>query len=141
MSSTAAAPSEICDELPAVIRPSSLKTGFNAARASSDVSGRMPWSATWVEPLTLKGTVSRSKRPSSVALAASWCERSASSSSSERGISHWSAIISAPRPWPTMLCFSMSFGVNARPNSCWVFMPAENGRWPMCSTPEPMTTS
>ena len=69
------------------------------------------------------------------------CERTASSSSSERGISHWSAIISAPRPWPTMLCFSISFGVNAAPNSCWVFMPAANGMWPMCSTPEPITTS
>ena len=71
----------------------------------------------------------------------SWCERTASSSSSERGISHWSAIISAPRPWPTMLCFSISFGVKAAPYSCWVFMPAANGMWPMCSTPAPMTTS
>ena len=41
-----------------------------------------------VSPLTWKGTISRSNLPSSVALAASWCERSASSSSSERGISH-----------------------------------------------------
>jgi hypothetical protein len=66
---------------------------------------------TYVEPLTAKGSISRSKRPSSVAFAASWWERSASSSSSERGISHWSAIISAPRPWPTTLCFSSSSGV------------------------------
>ena len=40
-----------------------------------------------------------------------------------------------------MLCFSMSLAVKAPPNSCWVFMPAAKGRWPMCSTPEPMTTS
>ena len=40
-----------------------------------------------------------------------------------------------------MLCFSISFGVNAAPNSSWVFMPAANGMWPMCSTPEPITTS
>ena len=44
ISSTAAAPSEICDELPAVILPSSLKAGFSSASASSVVSGRMPWS-------------------------------------------------------------------------------------------------
>ncbi len=42
MSSTAAAPSEICDELPAVTLPSSLKAGFSAASFSSVVSGRMP---------------------------------------------------------------------------------------------------
>ena len=46
ISSTAAAPSEICDELPAVTLPSSLKAGFSAASFSSVVSGRMPWSAT-----------------------------------------------------------------------------------------------
>ena len=46
ISSTAAAPSEICELLPAVILPSSLKTGLSAASASSVVSGRMPWSLT-----------------------------------------------------------------------------------------------
>jgi hypothetical protein len=56
-----------------------------------------------VEPLTWNGIVSRSKRPSSVARAASWCERSASSSISDRGISHLSAIISAEMPWGTRL--------------------------------------
>ena len=95
ISSTAAAPSEICDELPAVTRPSGLNAGLSPASASSVVSGRMPWSATYVSPLTENGTISRSKRPSSVARAASWCERSASSSSSCRGSSHLSAIISA----------------------------------------------
>ena len=67
----------------------------------------MPWSATTVssEPFifTVIGMVSRSKRPSSVARAAFWCERSPSSSSSERGISHWSAIISAEMPCGTRL--------------------------------------
>jgi hypothetical protein len=86
-------------------------------------------------------TISRSNSPASVAAAALACERTASSSSSAREISHWSAIISAPRPWPTMLCLSMSFGVKALPCSCWTFMPAANEMWPMCSTPEPMTTS
>ena len=45
ISSTAAAPSETCEELPAVILPSSLKAGFSAARPSSVVS-RRPWSVT-----------------------------------------------------------------------------------------------
>ena len=49
----------------------------------------------YTEPLTEDGMISRSKRPSSVALAASWWERRPISSSSERGISHLSAIISA----------------------------------------------
>ena len=44
--STAAAPSEICDELPAVILPSGLNAGLSWARASRLVSGRMPWSVT-----------------------------------------------------------------------------------------------
>jgi len=44
ISSTAAAPSEICEEFPAVIFPSSLKAGLSAASFSSEVSGRMPWS-------------------------------------------------------------------------------------------------
>src|SRR4029450_5404731 len=39
MSSTAAAPSEICDELPAVMRPASLNTGLRDAQASRDVAG------------------------------------------------------------------------------------------------------
>jgi hypothetical protein len=67
----------------------------------------MPWSATTVssEPFmrTVIGIVSRSKRPSSVARAASWWDRSPSSSSSERGISHLSAIISAEMPCGTRL--------------------------------------
>ena len=46
ISSTAAAPSEICEELPAVILPSSLKAGFSCESFSSVVSGRMPWSVT-----------------------------------------------------------------------------------------------
>ncbi len=141
ISSTAAAPSEICDALPAVIFPSGLKAGLSWLRPSSDVPGRMPWSVISVSPSIVICAISRSNRPSSVAFCASAWERTASSSSSERGISHWSAIISAPRPCPTMLCLSISFGVKAAPNSCWVLRPAENGMWPMCSTPEPMITS
>ena len=42
MMSTAAAPSVICDELPAVITPSGLNAGFSVASFSIDESGRMP---------------------------------------------------------------------------------------------------
>src|SRR3954463_8527489 len=44
ISRTAAAPSEICDALPAVMTPSSLKTVLSWLSASRLVSGRMPWS-------------------------------------------------------------------------------------------------
>ncbi len=40
-----------------------------------------------------------------------------------------------------MLCLASSSGVNAKPNSCWVFIVAANGSLPMCSTPPPITTS
>ena len=46
ISSTEAAPSEICEALPAVTLPSGLKAGLRAASASRLLSGRMPWSAT-----------------------------------------------------------------------------------------------
>ena len=46
ISSTAAAPSEICEELPAVILPSSLKAGLSCDSVSMFESGRMPWSVT-----------------------------------------------------------------------------------------------
>ena len=70
MISTAAAPSVICDELPAVITPSGLNAGFSVASFSSVVSGRMPssWSTmrlAVVGSVTSTGTISRSKRPSS----------------------------------------------------------------------------
>ena len=46
ISSTAAAPSEICEALPAVILPSGLNAGLSCESFSSVVSGRMPWSVT-----------------------------------------------------------------------------------------------
>ena len=80
--STAAAPSEICDEVPAVwIAPSA--TGRSLARPSS-VDSRSPWSRVTVvvSPVGVKsvsttgastGTTSRSKRPSAHArIAFSW---------------------------------------------------------------------
>ena len=46
------------------------------------------------------GTISFSKRPSAVAVAARWWLRTEKASSSSREMPHWSAIISAPMPWP-----------------------------------------
>ena len=95
MISTAAAPSEICDDVPAVTVPVSEKAGFSPASFSSEVSRRTPSSAS-SSPLTSaapgtsgctrasSGTISLAKRPSSVARAARWCERSANSSISSR---------------------------------------------------------
>ena len=87
-SSTAAAPSEICDELPAVITPSSLKAGLSSARPSTVVPGRMPWSVLTKPPFTATGTISRSNRPSAAARSARCCERAPISSSSSRGRFH-----------------------------------------------------
>ena len=81
MISTAAAPSEICDEVPAVTVPVSEKAGRRPASFSNDVSRRMP-SSTSINPVTSvapgtsgwtrasSGTISLANRPSSVARAA-----------------------------------------------------------------------
>ncbi len=102
---TAAAPSLICDELPAVTTPSGLNAGFSAARRAAVVSGRMPSSSviTMVVPSTLTGTgtSSRSNRASAVACAARCCEPSAYSSSSSRESAHFSAMSSAEMPCGT----------------------------------------
>ena len=45
---------------------------YTTSSLSIEVSGRIPWSETYVEPLTLNGRISRSNRPSSVARCASW---------------------------------------------------------------------
>ena len=121
--------------------PSSLNAGFSCDSVSRLVSGRMPWSVTYVSPFTWKGTISRSKRPSSVAWCASWCERTPISSSSERGISHLSAIISAEMPCGTRLYrFIISSG-QGEPTSSTHLKPTPIGMWPMCSTPEPIAVS
>src|ERR1051326_8295395 len=65
---TAAAPSEICEELPAVTVPFLRKTGFSAASFSIEVSGRGPSSFACVTfaPLFCGasiGTISSAKRP------------------------------------------------------------------------------
>src|SRR5256885_11205322 len=52
-----------CDELPAVIFPSSLNAGFSSASASSVAPGRMPWSVVNVEPLRSEEHTSELQSP------------------------------------------------------------------------------
>ncbi len=110
MISTAAAPSEICDDVPAVTVPVSEKAGFNPANFSSEVSRRMP-SSDSSSPLTApapgtsgwtrasSGTISLAKRPSSVARAARRCDSRANSSICWRETFQRRAISSAHSPW------------------------------------------
>ena len=80
MTTSAAAPSLTPGALPAVVVPSGSKTGFSLASFSIDVSRRGP-SSTAKSPT---GTISDSKRPSSIAFTARSCERSAQASWSSR---------------------------------------------------------
>ena len=139
----------IWDELPAVTLPSSLKAGFSFASPSSEESGRIPSSAVIFSSVSLPSssrtarvTSSRSKRPSSVARAARWWLRSPNASSSSREMPHWSAIISAPMPWPTSpptgAYRAMTRGPNGKPSSRTIEEPM--GVRVMPSTPIATTT-
>ena len=58
ITSSAAAPSEICDELPAWITPSSWKAGFRPASFSAVVPRRMPSSSCTTAPSSVNtGTI------------------------------------------------------------------------------------
>ncbi len=78
--SAAEAPSQIWLALPAVMTPSGVKAGFRLARRSADVSRRGVSSTSRVvvapSTATSTGTISRAKRPSSIARTARSCERS-----------------------------------------------------------------
>ena len=89
ITTTAAAPSEICDEDPAVIVPSGANAGRSLASSSAVVSERTPSSSetTIGSPRrcgTSTGTISSSKTPFFCARAASWCERAEKASWSSR---------------------------------------------------------
>ena len=95
----AAEPSVICDELPAVTRPSGRNAGFSLARVSIDESGRMPSSFVISSPSAPRtGWISRSNRPSAVARAARWWLSAAKASMSSRERPHFSAMSSAEMP-------------------------------------------
>ena len=104
MINNAAAPSVICDELPAVTRPpssSGRNAVFNFPRLSMVVS-RKPSSVVIMLPsASLTGKISRSNRPSAVARAARDCDCTPKRSMSSRVIPHLSAIISAEIPCGT----------------------------------------
>ncbi len=119
MISTAAAPSEICEDEAAVTSPSSTKHGGSwasfsyvepARTPSSKVSRPSPAGSPSSVPATAtlssmrarrvaSGRISRSKRPSSMARAARSWERRANRSISSRVMSQRRAISSAQRPW------------------------------------------
>ena len=105
MMRAAAAPSVICDELPAVTTPSGLNAGLSLARVSRLESGRMPSSArsSCFSPSTstVIGMISRSKRPSWVARAAFLWLSTLNPSRASRLRLHFSAINSAEMPCGT----------------------------------------
>ena len=119
--STAAAPSQIWLEFPAVIRPSGTNAGASAASASADVSRRgvssTPTSAPTCGFVTSTGTISRSKRPSSIAATARRCDSSEKASSSSREKPHSSAITSAEIPCGTISQRSSSLSARDRRRS------------------------
>ena len=96
VTTTAAPPSFSGQALPAVIRPSSRKTGFRPASFSTVVPGRGPSSrSTTVPSASVTGVISASKKPSSWRATASCWERAANSSISSRVIPSRSATFSA----------------------------------------------
>ncbi len=89
ITTTAAAPSEICEAEPAVMVPSLVNAGRSLASDSTVVSARTPSSTlnSIGSPLRCgidTGTISSSNSPSLAARAASWCERAENSSCSSR---------------------------------------------------------
>ena len=89
ITTTAQAPSEICDAEPAVIVPFLSKAGRSLPSDSAVVSPRMPssWLTTTGSPLRCgisTGTTSSSKTPFFQAAAARWWERAENSSCSSR---------------------------------------------------------
>ena len=77
ITTTAAAPSEICEALPAVMVPSLAKAGRSLPRLSAVVSGRTPSSEAKTTGSPLRcgistGTISSAKAPFFSAMAASW---------------------------------------------------------------------
>ena len=95
MTTTAAAPSLVCDELPAVTEPLAWNAGLSFASASSDVSRRGPSSTSKGRNPDVRGLTPdvrrdyasrRGTRPPSIAATARWWLRSAKASCSSREI-------------------------------------------------------
>ncbi len=89
ITTTAAAPSEICEAEPAVMVPSGAKAGRRVPNEAAVVPGRTPSSSrtTTGSPRRagmVTGTISSSKCPFFIAAAASSCDRAENSSWSSR---------------------------------------------------------
>ena len=138
VTSTAAAPSQICDELPAVTFPSGRNAGLSDASASAEVSRRGVSSTATSAPtcgfVTSTGTISFSKRPSSIAAIARLCDSSEYASSCSREKPHSSASTSAEIPCGTISQRSSSSSERSPP-----FEPI--GTRDIISTPAETTTS
>ena len=144
--STAAAPSLICDELPAVWMPPGI-TGLRVASLSAVVS-RRPWSRVTVTAVpsasvTSTGMISRSKRPSSVARSAFCCEMRPSMSTRSRVMPRRWAMRSAAPNWSGMsMLKSAGFDeplMNVVSSTRGTLAPSHTLL--MCSTPQAMPTS
>eukprot|EP01139_Manchomonas_bermudensis_P020810 Amastigsp_a679908_35.p2 type:complete len:280 gc:universal Amastigsp_a679908_35:118-957(+) len=113
--STAAAPSETCDALPAVTQPSSaLKMVLSFAIAAGSTDSRTPSStakvrSTPVESVTLSGMICDVNAPARIAAVARRCDCTANASHSARLIPYFSATSSADWPW----CMSWYGNVDA----------------------------
>ncbi len=143
---SAPAPSEICDDVPAVWMPSSRATGFSAASASRLVERGTSSIAIVRVPETLPfssttgastGTIWSSNRPCSSAAAARSWERRPKASASSRVIDHFSAIRSAPSNW----LVSSKRSRYERGVGRWPFqLLVPIGTWLIDSTPHATTT-
>ncbi len=83
-STTAAAPSVICEALPAVIVPSGEKAGRSRARPSAVVSGRTPssWASGSAPSFAARGAISSARKAADAATR--WCEAAANASCASR---------------------------------------------------------
>ena len=135
---TAAAPSTIWLELPAVTTPSGRNAGWSDASRSAEVSRRgassTPTRTAAPAAPTSTGTISFSNRPSSIAATARRCDSSEYASSCSRPSPHSLAITSAEMPCGTICHRSRSLSERSPP-----FEPI--GTRDIISTPAETTTS
>ena len=113
-SSRAAAPSLSGEELPAVTVPPARNTGLSAASFASDVSARMPSSASTTHRRRATGRSSAAKSPRAVAAAARWWLRSANASCRSRSMPCRAATSSAVSPIASTPCRSRIRGLVSR---------------------------
>ena len=153
ITTTAAAPSEICDDDPAVMVPSLLNAGRSFDRLSAVVSARMPSSSLNCTGSPLRcgistGTTSSSNRPFFHASAARWCDRAenASWSSREMPSSALHASVSAPIACVVKTSQRPSYDIESTSLTSPNFTPSRDlgrkcGAWVMDSMPPATTTS